>query len=85
MEVGYGLAAAFWSQGLATEVARESVRVGFRVLGLAKLVCFTLPTNVRSRRVMEKAGFLYEQEVEHAGLPHLLYRLRLTEWEAAAL
>jgi hypothetical protein len=85
--VGYGLAAAFWGQGLATELARKSVWVGFETLGLSELVCFTLPTNGRSRRVMEKSGFRYERAFEHAGLPHVLYRLRrwrtgiLTDWK----
>jgi RimJ/RimL family protein N-acetyltransferase/GrpB-like predicted nucleotidyltransferase (UPF0157 family) len=82
VEVGYGLVPDFWGRGLATELARESVRVGFEVLGVAELVCFTLPTNARSRRVMEKAGFCYELDVDHAGLPHVLYRLRREDWEA---
>ncbi len=34
----------------------------------------TLPDNLASRRVMGKAGFAYEREIEHAGLPHVLYR-----------
>jgi ribosomal-protein-alanine N-acetyltransferase len=80
VEVGYGLAAAFWGRGLATELAREAVRVGFEVLALPELVCFTLPTNVPSRRVMDKAGFRHEREFEHAGLPHILYRLRREDW-----
>jgi RimJ/RimL family protein N-acetyltransferase len=80
VEVGYGIVPEFWGQGMATELARESVRVGFAVLGRADLVSFTLPTNQKSRRVMEKAGFRYERDVEHAGLPHVLYRLRQAEW-----
>src|SRR3954454_14669178 len=83
VEVGYGLVPDSWGRGLATELARESVRVGFEVLGLADLVSFTLPTNSRSRRVMEKAGFRYERDVEHANLPHVLYRLRQEEWAGA--
>ena len=82
VEVAYALVPAFWGQGLAAELARESVRVGYEVLRLAELVCFTLPTNAPSRRVMEKAGFRYEQDVEHAGLPHALYRLRREDWAA---
>jgi RimJ/RimL family protein N-acetyltransferase len=31
---------------------------------------------VASRRVMEKLGMAYERDVVHAGLPHVLYRLR---------
>ena len=38
------------------------------------LIAFTLPDNLASRRVMEKAGFAYEREILHAGLPHVLYR-----------
>ena len=85
VEVGYGLIAEFWGRGLATEIATESVRVGFQVLGVAEMVCLTLPTNTRSRRVMEKAGFRYERDGEHAGLPHVFYRLRREDWERQGL
>jgi [ribosomal protein S5]-alanine N-acetyltransferase len=81
VEVGYGLVPEFWGRGLAGEIATESVRVGFQALGLSELVCFTLPTNVRSRRVMEKAGFRYERDEEYAGLPHVFYRLLRRDWE----
>lgn len=80
VEVGYGLAHAFWGQGLATELAHASVRVGFDVLRLEELVCFTLPTNAKSRRVMEKVGFHYERDFEWADLPHVLFRLRRDDW-----
>jgi RimJ/RimL family protein N-acetyltransferase len=79
-EVGYGLMAAWWGRGLATELARESVRVGFEVLGRPDLVCFTLPTNRASQRVMEKAGFRYERDGIHADLPHVFYRLTAAQW-----
>ena len=62
IEVGYGLMSEFWGQGLATELAAESVRVAFEVLQLPELVCFTLPTNLASRRIMEKVGFRYERD-----------------------
>lgn len=84
VEVTYGFMAAFWGRGLATEMAAASVRAGFETLGLADLVCFTLITNRASQHVMQKVGFRFEREVEHAGLPHLLYRLAATEWRDAA-
>jgi ribosomal-protein-alanine N-acetyltransferase len=84
VEIGYGLAAAFWGRGLATELAAASVLVGFDVLDLPDLVSFTLPANARSRRVMEKVGFRYERDFEHAGLSHVLYRLRREEWQSPA-
>jgi len=75
IELGYGFVPEFWGQGLATELASASVQVGFDFLKLAEMVCFTLPTNNRSRRVMEKVGFRYEKDVVWADLPHVLYRL----------
>jgi RimJ/RimL family protein N-acetyltransferase len=75
VEVAYAFLAEFWGRGLAPELAAESIRVAFHELQLSNLVCFTLPTNQRSRRVMEKVGFTYERDITHAGRPHVLYRL----------
>ena len=82
MEVGYGMMAAYWGRGLATELARESVRVAFEVLGRPDLVSFTLPTNRASQRVMEKAGFVYERDGTFADLPHVFYRLTSERWRS---
>jgi len=62
-----------WGQGLATELAFTCVEVGFSQLGLRRIVAFTLPDNIASRRVMEKAGFEYERDIVHAQMPHVLY------------
>jgi RimJ/RimL family protein N-acetyltransferase len=84
VEVGYGLLPEFWGRGLATELARESVRVGFAELHRADLVCFALTTNRASRRVMEKVGFGYERDIVHADQPHVLYRQTLAAWQATS-
>ncbi|MFN8641263.1 MAG: GNAT family N-acetyltransferase [Candidatus Binatia bacterium] len=80
VEVGYALMPEHWSRGLATELARECVRVGFECLGLAELVAFTLPTNEASRRVMARVGFRYERDIIWARMPHVLYRLTAAAW-----
>jgi len=82
VEVAYALMPECWGRGLATELARESVRIGFTALRRPDLVCFTQPTNHASRRVMEKAGFRHEREVTHAGLPHVVYRQTVAGWQA---
>src|SRR5262249_32174896 len=56
VEIGWRLAFAHWGQGYATEAARAAVAFGFERLGLAEIVSFTVPGNVRSRRVMERLG-----------------------------
>jgi RimJ/RimL family protein N-acetyltransferase len=85
VEIGWRLAAAQWGRGLATEGAREIVRHAFGELALNELVSFTVPGNLRSRRVMEKLGLTHNpaDDFDHPGLPqghplrrHVLYRLR---------
>ena len=82
VEIGWRLAAEQWGRGLATEAAREVLRYGFEVVGLENVVSFTVPANVRSRRVMEKIGMRVVGEFEHPRLPdghalrrHVLYRV----------
>lgn len=75
IEVGYSLLSEFWGRGLATELARASIRAAFAVRNLPELVCFTLTNNRASQRVMQKAGFRYERELLYQDLPHVLYRL----------
>jgi len=85
VEIGWRLSPDCWNQGLATEAANAVVRHAFEDLGLSALVSFTVPANVRSRRVMEKIGMTHEPagDFDHPNLPvghplrrHVLYRLR---------
>jgi RimJ/RimL family protein N-acetyltransferase len=91
VEIGWRLSAEQWNQGLATEGAREALRYGFVMLSLAEIVSFTVPANVRSRRVMERIGLSHDHtdDFDHPGLPeghplrrHVLYRLCREVWEA---
>jgi|SRR5215472_5705061 len=75
VEVLYALRSDLWGNDFGTEMAMAVVRYIFERLRVRDLVAFTLPTNLASRRVMEKCGFEYERDIVHAGLPHVLYRL----------
>jgi len=80
VEIAYAFMAHAWGRGLATEMARELVRVGFEELKLPEIVGFTDLDNHASRRVMEKAGMRLDHEFAWEGLPHALYRIaRSTE------
>jgi RimJ/RimL family protein N-acetyltransferase len=92
VEIGWRLAADCWGCGLATEGARALVHHAFESLQLESLVSFTVPANVRSRRVMEKIGMARDSadDFEHPNLPeghplrpHVLYRLSRTQWTRA--
>jgi RimJ/RimL family protein N-acetyltransferase len=84
VEIGWRLARSSWGKGLATEGAQVVLRHGFEVLHLPEIVSFTVPANVRSRRVMEKLGMRRDLagDFQHPNLPqghplraHVLYRL----------
>ncbi len=85
VEIGWRLSRAAWGHGYATEAAKAALVFGFETLGLAEIVSFTVPHNVRSRRVMERIGMVHEPEhdFDHPTLPeghvlrrHVFYRLR---------
>ena len=78
VEVGYGFLPEYWGRGLATEIAQACVRIGFDRLDLPSLVAITTPPNLASQRVMQKAGLHYERDIVHAGIPHVLFRIRAT-------
>lgn len=89
IEIGWRLAAEYWGQGLATEGAREVTRFAFEIIGLPALVSFTVPENLRSRRVMEKLGMVHDENggFDHPALPpghrlrrHVLYCLNRERW-----
>ncbi|RCJ17771.1 acetyltransferase [Nostoc minutum NIES-26] len=76
VELAYSLMAEFWGKGLATEMGKAILKVGFQQIGLPEIVCFTMTTNFASQRVMQKLGFQYERDIVHADLPHVFYRLK---------
>jgi RimJ/RimL family protein N-acetyltransferase len=81
IEIGWTIAADRWRQGLASEAAARVVGIGFTECGLDTIVSGTMTENVASRGVMERLGFAFDRAVEHAGLPHVVYRLDRTTWE----
>jgi RimJ/RimL family protein N-acetyltransferase len=85
IEIGWRLDADHWNRGYATEGAKAALAFGFRWLEAKEIVSYTVPANVRSRRVMEKIGMTHSpsEDFDHPSLPeghplcrHVLYRLR---------
>lgn len=84
VEVGWRLARPHWGSGYATEAARAAVDFGFATLGLAELVAFVVPANLRSQAVMGRLGMVRDRngDFEHPMIPvgqvtrhHWLFRL----------
>jgi RimJ/RimL family protein N-acetyltransferase len=84
VEIGWRLAFDYWGRGLATEGARAVIDYAFLTLQLPEIVAFTVPQNLRSRRVMQKLGMVHDSsgDFDYPNLPpghplrrHVLYRL----------
>jgi RimJ/RimL family protein N-acetyltransferase len=76
VELAWSIEPRLHGKGYATEMAIAATEWA-RELRFEELVALVLPGNVASRRVAEKLECKQTTEVEHAGLPHLLYRLPL--------
>ena len=87
IEIGCRLMPGFWRRGIATEAGAAALRYGFEELDLQEVVAYTIPANLRSRRVMEKLGLRYSEDFEHPELEQshpmrrqVLYRLPRAGW-----
>ena len=83
VEIGWRLATDFHNQGLATEAAKEVLKLA-RQNGLQRLYSFTTKKNAPSERVMQKIGMKKVGEFEHPNLStdsplrtHVLYQIDL--------
>ncbi|WP_133128159.1 GNAT family N-acetyltransferase [Legionella nagasakiensis] len=85
VEIGWRLGSQYWGFGYATEGALASLDYGFNQLGINEIVAFTVPDNLRSRKVMEKIGMVQDIDgsFTHPKLPpdhrlskHVLYRIQ---------
>ena len=76
VEAGWCLMPDRWGRGLATELARAGLALGFGDLALEEIVAFTQPFNDASRAVMLRLGMTYVRDCVYADLPHVLYAAR---------
>lgn len=70
-EIGYWLGVPFWGNGLIPEAVNEILEYGFTALNLNKLWCAYYDGNIKSKRVQEKCGFVYQYTRENVPCPLL--------------
>jgi len=83
IELLYACRPETWGRGVTGRAARAATNWVFREHGLAQLVAYTMTTNLASQRVLERTGFVYERDFEHAGWAHHFYRLTREHWAAS--
>jgi [ribosomal protein S5]-alanine N-acetyltransferase len=67
VELGYEIAEARKGRGLATEATRAMLDQAFSEDMVQAVIAHTLPERNASNRVLEKAGFRFDGEVEEDG------------------
>lgn len=80
-EIGYVLSKDHWGRGLMSEAVSALIRYCFETLGLDYLTCGHFDHNDRSRRVVQKCGFVFLKNVitptargiDEAGKLYVLY------------
>lgn len=63
-EVGWRLVRAAWGNGYATEAARASLADAFSRVGLAEVLSYTAPDNLRSQAVMGRLGLTRRPDLD---------------------
>ena len=85
-EIGYALNPTFWGRGYIPEAVEELLRYGFEDLGLNTIWCSHYQGNQKSKRVIEKCGFIPRgsavEQVPQMGEERtaLLYALTREQW-----
>ena len=72
-EVAYLLSHAYHGKGYATEAAIISLAYGFQQIGLNRIICLMHPENIASRRVAEKIGMTYLDNVNYWDMELMRY------------
>ncbi len=65
-EIGYCLLTEYWSRGIATEAVKRICRTAFDGLDILRITGLYYEPNTGSKRVLEKAGFVYEGTMKNA-------------------
>lgn len=74
LEIGYSIAKAYWGRGIGGELAKAIVNYAFSNTYATKLAALTDPANVGSQRVLEKAGFHRDGNMERHGSDLYFFR-----------
>lgn len=80
--LGYVLHPKYHNQGLMTEAALAVILYGFEQMDLECIRCGHFVDNIASKRVIEKCGFMYQNEaIKEFKLFGIAVNMRVSEYE----
>jgi len=62
-DIGFAFLPGFMGKGYAYEIAKATLRHATENLGIKRIIAITIPSNVRSIRLLEKIGLKFEKKV----------------------
>ena len=62
--LGYRFEPDAWGKGYATELSKRAIRYGFEEVGLQEIVGVVRANHLASRKVLEKAGLKFIEEIK---------------------
>ena len=80
IELGWMLTPSAWGRGYATEAGLAIRDEAFERLRLESVIAVHHPSNLASRRIIEKLGLTFEREIGTDDWPLPLYRLTRQDW-----
>ena len=80
-EVVYHFSKENWGKGLATELARASLRFGFDDRGFDRIVAVAKPENRASIHVMQKLGMRFEMKTSYYNIEVVQYEITRKEFK----
>jgi ribosomal-protein-alanine N-acetyltransferase len=79
-ELVYHLAQVWWGRGLATELARASLRFGFEEHHFESILAVAKAENVASIHVLEKVGLHFDMNTSYYNIEVVQYRISRSEF-----
>lgn len=67
LELGYVLGQRYWGKGLAAEMVNSLIEYAFDSTPADEICAVTMPLNIASQRVLEKAGFIRRGNIMRDG------------------
>ena len=63
-ELGYWIGEPFWGQGIVSAAVAQMLKYGFETFDIIRIFARPFEHNLASKRVLQKAGFLFEARLE---------------------
>ena len=67
LELGYSMEKKYWGKGIGTEMAAAMIAYGLAGPGVTAVVAVTVPANIASQKVLEKAGLERRENIIRNG------------------